>query len=63
MDAEKQRQENLRAQVYDPAQRWHDLMARIEWAERERVHRATPEACIREQNRLWAAGYDRSAGS
>ena len=54
MKGEHQEQERRRDRVYDPARRWRDVMERIEWAERNTVHRATPAACVREQRRLWA---------
>jgi hypothetical protein len=48
-------QESVREQVYDPVVRWRDLLARIAWVEQNRVHRATPAACIRKQQLLWTA--------
>ncbi len=55
MNADQMEQEDRRDRLHDPVRRWQDVLMRIEWAERNTVHRATPAACIREQRRLWAA--------
>lgn len=55
MKAEQMEQERRRDRVQDPVRRWQDVMKRIEWAERNTVHRATPAACVREQRRLWSS--------